>query len=198
MPLASSSTMLRDQILVLLAPVLAALGLRIDDHVGEEIVVAARLLEIVRAAPWRAPRRPAACEHLDAHALADQRGGEMVRRAAHEAAVLRGPGLQRLAPLHHLGVVARHLPGAVDAPVRAFRLERHQLDVFRRAPGSRRARRPNCTELRNAGCSVTSVDELAVDIDRAAVLQRLDVFRAGLAGRHGRLPVLSRPARRCP
>ena len=149
----------RDQVLGLLAPVLAALGLRIDDHVGEEVVVAARLLEIIRAAPWRAPA-PCLLEHLDAHALADQRRGEMIRRAAHEAVGQRGPGLQRLAPLHHLGVVARHLPGAVDAAVRAFGLERHQLDVFRLRLEVVEHRRPTCTELRNAGCSVTSATSL--------------------------------------
>ena len=42
-----------------------------------------------------------------------------------------GPGLHRLAALDHLGVVARHLPGAIDPPVRARWQERHHLDVFR-------------------------------------------------------------------
>ena len=108
-------------------------------------------------------------EHVDAHALADQRRGEVVRRAAHEAAGQLGPGLQRLAPLHHLGVVARHLPGAVDAAVRAVRRERHQLDVFRLGLEvvEHRRRLHGIAEGRMLG---DVGDELAVDIDRAAVL----------------------------
>jgi hypothetical protein len=54
----------------------------------------------------------------------------MVGRAAHETAMQRGPRLQGLAPLHHLGMVARELPAAVDAPVRALGREGHCFGVF--------------------------------------------------------------------
>src|ERR1051325_1919322 len=110
----------------------------------------------------------------------------MIGRAAHEAAAQLCPGLHGLPSLHHLGVVLRHLPGAVDAAVGAVGLEGHELDVF--GPG---------LEIVQRGCRAHGVPErrmlgyvrhhLAVDIDGAAVLQRLDVLRPRFTGRHGRL-----------
>ena len=189
MPAESSSTMRATRSSDLLAPVLGPLGLRIDDHVGEEIVVAARLLEVVcqRLGALGA----VLAEHLDPHALADERRREMIGRAAHEAVGLRGPGLQRLAALHHLAVVPRHLPGAVDAAIRAVGHERHQLDVLRLRLEIVERRRGfhRIAERRVLG---DVGHELAVDIDRSAVLEGLDVLCAGLAGRHDRLRIAVR------
>ena len=112
----------RDQILLLLAPGLTAVGLRVDDDVGEEQIVAAGIVEIIEQR--LGARGAVAAEHLDAHALPDQAEATMVRRAAEKAAGQLRPGLQRLAPLHHLLVAARHLPGAVDAAVGAVRAGR--------------------------------------------------------------------------
>ena len=181
-----------DEVGGLLAPVLAALGLRIDDDVGEEVVVAARLFEVVgeRLGALLA----VLLEHVEADALADQRRGEVVRRAAHEAAGQLRPGLERLPSLDHLGVVARHLPGPADAAIRAIGLERHQLDVLRPClevvERGRRAHR--IAERRMLG---DVRHELAVDIDRAAVLQRFDVFGSGLAGTHASAPFNSTKSR---
>ena len=186
MPVESSSTIAATRSWRLLAPVLAALGLRIDDHVGEEVVVAARFLEVVgeRLGALLA----VLLEHVEADALADQRRGEVVRRAAHEAAGQFRPGLQRLPSLDHLGVVARDLPGPVDAAVRAVRLERHHLDVLRpRLEVVERGCRAN--RIAERGMFGDVGNELAVDIDGAAVLQRLDVFGSGLAGAHALLPL---------
>src|ERR1043166_7894057 len=66
------------------APVLGALGLRIDDHVSEEIIVPPRLLEIV--AQRLGSLGAVLLEHLYAHALADQGRGKMVGRAPHVSA----------------------------------------------------------------------------------------------------------------
>ena len=117
-----------DEILFLLAPGLAALGLRIDDHVGEEQVALDRVIEIILER--LGARFAVAAEDVDAHALADQRGGEVIGRAPHETAGQLRPSLQRLAALEHLLVTARHLPAAVHPPVGAFGLEGHQLDIF--------------------------------------------------------------------
>ena len=139
----------RHQILILLAPAFAALGLRIDDHVGEKKIVLRGEIEIVgeRLGALGA----VLAEHLDAHALADQRGRQVVRRTPEIAAGLRRPGLQRLAPLHHLVVAARHLPGAVDPAVGAVRAKRHQLEIFRAGPGSRRAPLPSARRCERPG-----------------------------------------------
>src|SRR5580704_7369384 len=117
----------------------------------------------------------------------------MIRRAAAEAAGQSGPSLQRLAPLHQLLVIARHLPAAIDAAIRALRLKRHQLDIFRL--------RLEVVELGRGEHSVAKgrvrgdvVDKLAVDIDGAAVLERLDVLGAGPHVRHRQL--LPRPRQR--
>src|SRR4029077_11485947 len=117
-------------------------------------------------------------EHLDAHALADQRRRQMVRRAAAEAATQRRPSLQGLAPLHQLRVVARHLPAAIDPAVGTIRLKRHQLDIVRLRLevvklGGGKHRVAECRMLGDVG------DQFAVDIDGAAVLERLDVLGAG-------------------
>jgi hypothetical protein len=93
------------------------------------------------------------------------------------------PGLQGLAPLHQLLVVARHLPAAIDAAVGSLRLKRHQLDVLRLRLkivklGGGKHRATECRMFGDVG------DEFAVDIDRAAVLERLDVLGAGSHVRH--------------
>lgn len=110
----------------------------------------------------------------------------MIRRAAHEAARERRPRLQRLAAFHHLLVAARHLPAAVDPAVGAVRLERHQLEIFRTRLKivERRRRAHRIAE----GLVLGDVgNELAVEIDGAAVLQRLDMLGARFAVAHGQL-----------
>jgi hypothetical protein len=92
--------------------------------------------------------------------------------------------MQRRAALDQLVVAARHLPGAVDAPVGAVRLERHQLDVLGRGLEVVEQARgfDRVAERRMLG---DVARELAVDVDGPAVLERLDVLRPGLAGGHG-------------
>src|SRR6202043_718145 len=133
-------------------------------------------------------------KHLDAYALADQRRRQMVRRAAAEAATQRRPGLQGLAPLHQLLVAARHLPAAIDPAVGAVGLKRHQLDVLRlrlkvvKLGGGKR----RITKRRVLG---DVGHQLAVDIDGAAVLERLDVLGASSHVRHRPLPCTRLPQR---
>lgn len=57
------------------------------------------------------------------------RGGEVIRRTAHEAAMLFGPENKRLSPRHQLFVRLRHLPGAVNASAAGRRFEGHRLRV---------------------------------------------------------------------
>ena len=175
----------RHQILILLAPAFAPFGLRIDDHVGEKKIVLRGEIEIVgeRLGALGA----VLAEHLDAHALADQRGGQVVRRTPEIAAGLGRPGLQRLAPLHHLLVAARHLPGAIDPAVGAVRAKRHELEIFRLGLViiERSCRMHGVAKGRVLG---DIADKLAVKIDGASVLERLDVLGAGLAIAHVQTP----------
>ena len=98
--------------------------------------------------------------------------------------------MQGFAPLHHLVVAAGHLPGAVDAPVRAVRLKGHELEILgtrleivKRGGGMHRV-----AERRMLG---HVADRLAVKKDGAAVLERLDVLGSGFAIAHRQfLPVL--------
>ena len=105
----------RDQIVGLLAPVLRALGLRVDDHVSEEDIVSGGVVEIVHKCLGAIGA--VLLEDVDAHALTDQRRGDVIRRAAHETVGDAGPRLQGLAALHHLLIGMRHLPGSIDAAV---------------------------------------------------------------------------------
>ena len=183
----------RDQILRLFAPGLAALGLRIDDDVGQEQIALAGIIEIIgeRLGALGA----VLAKDIEAHALPDQSRGQMVRRTAEKAAGQRRPGLQRFAPLHHLVVAARHLPGAVDAPVRAVRLEGHEFEIVRmrlevveRGGGAHR--------VAERGMRGDVADRLAVEKDGAAVLERLDVLGSGFAIAHGSRPSVPSLGRR--
>ena len=118
----------------------------------------------------------------------------MVWRAAAEAATQRRPGLQGLAPLHQLLVVARHLPAAIDPAVRAFGLKCHQLDVLRLRLevvklGGGKHGVAECRMFGDVG------DQFAVDIDGAAILERLDMLGAGPHVRHRPLPCTRLPQR---
>src|SRR5262249_56639313 len=75
---------------------------------------------------------------------------------------------------------------AVDAAVGAVERERHQLQVFR--PRLEIVQRGGRTDgiAKGAMCGDVA-DELALEIDGAAVLQRPDVLGAGLAVAHVRL-----------
>ena len=171
----------RDEVLSLVAPVLGALGLRVDDHVGEEQVALGGIVDIVFQR--LGALRPVLAKHLDAHALTDQRRGDVVRRAAHEAVMHPRPGLQRLAARHHFLIALRHLPGAVDAAVGAFGHEGHQFDIFRSGLKivERGRRLHRVAERRMRG---DILDERAVDVDRASVAQRGNVLCTCLCNRH--------------
>jgi hypothetical protein len=74
----------RHEILGLLAPAFGALGLRVDDHVGQEQVVLRRVIDI--GLESLGAFLAVFTENLDAHALSDQRRGQMVGRTAEETA----------------------------------------------------------------------------------------------------------------
>jgi hypothetical protein len=67
----------RHQVVVLVAPVLGAVGLRVDDHVGQEQIAAAGIVEV--AGERLGARLVVAREHVEPDALADQRRGEVIR-----------------------------------------------------------------------------------------------------------------------
>jgi len=120
----------RHQSLVLVAPILRTIRLRIDDDVGQEQVAAAGIVEI--AGKRFGARFVVPGEDVEPDALADQRRGEVIGRTPHEAEAAFRPGGQGAPALYHLGIGTRYLPAAVDAAVGAVEHERHALDVFRR------------------------------------------------------------------
>ena len=67
---------MRYEIIVLLAPILVSLRLRIDNDIGEEEIVLAGEREVIRQRFGTVDTVPA--EHVDAHDLTNQRRCEMV------------------------------------------------------------------------------------------------------------------------
>ncbi len=128
-----------------------------------------------------------AAEHLNAEHLADQRGGDMVGRAAEKAGAEFGPFDQRATPPDQLRVALRLLPGAVDAAIAAGAAdlwrEGHAVQIF----GARLMVVERCgrsTRVAEGGMDGDVLDPLAVDIDGASVAQRAEMVFAGFAGLH--------------
>ena len=106
---------------------LRAVGLGIDDHVGEEQVVVPG--EAVIVAHRRGPLGIMRLEQVEPHVHAADAGRHVVGRAAHEAVMQPGPGLERAAALHQLGIVARQLPASADPQPAVRARKRHGVDV---------------------------------------------------------------------
>jgi hypothetical protein len=100
------------------------------------------------------------------------------------------PGLQGLPPLHQLIVVARHLPAAIDAAAGTAAPKCHQLQVLRLRLEIVQ-RRDGTNRVAEGGVFSDVGDKLAVDIDRAPVLERVDMLGPGPATCHRPLPPTS-------
>src|SRR5215475_9350920 len=114
-------------------------------------------------------------EYLDAHQLANDCRGDMVRRPSHEAIADLCPCLERLPTPDKSIVSSGHLPAAIDPPCAAFRNERHQFDVF--SPGLivvEECCRGNGIAVRRVFGDI--VNTLTVDVDGSPVSQRFEVL----------------------
>jgi hypothetical protein len=124
--------------------------------------------------------RPVLLEDLDAHTLANERGGDMVGGTAHDAVAQARPSLQCLAPRNEFRVAARHLPGAT-CPSHSTRGDKcHQFQIF----GARLVVVEACGggDCIAEGCVRGDVaNGLPVEVDGAPVLQpALHCIRVGL------------------
>ena len=152
----------------LLARTLGAIGLRVDDDIGEEQIVVAREAVIVVE---RAGALPViGLEHGKAHHHACDAARDMIGRAAHEAEMRLGPGLERGAPCAQLRIGRRKLPGATHPHIAVGRGIGHPLGVLRVGL--------KVVKVRGRGHRVAEgamrghvVDPLAAQVNLAAIAQ---------------------------
>src|SRR5207248_1014907 len=174
-----------DEVLLLLAPGLPAIGLRVDDHVAQIEVVPPHVTEIIEQGLGASLAVPA--EYLDTDDLAQEAGGDMVRRAAEKSAAEFGPFAHRSAPLDQLLIIARHQPVTVDPCVTvaagALGREGQALQIFRsRLKIVQRGRGPH--RVAQGGVRRDVGDALAIDINGPPVAQRAEMVLASLADVH--------------
>ena len=164
-----------------LAPGLRAVALRVDDDVGEVEVAVAR--EGIVVAHGLRPLPAVVLVDVAPHAEPGDGGRDVVGRAPHEPVVGLRPRDERLAARDEVRVAARQQPHAAHAVAGQRRLERHALDVLRRAlevvesgdgPGGAAVRL----------VPGDGVDACAVEVDAAPVLHVFQVLGSG-AGHQG-------------
>ncbi len=108
--------------------VLGAVGLRIDDDIGQIEIVVPRIGVVVGERLGAV--LVVSLEHIEAHIHAGDAGGDVVGRAAQEPGMQAVPGLQRAAAHDQVVEGFRQLPDPVGASARRRR-ERHQVAVLR-------------------------------------------------------------------
>ena len=172
---------------------LAAVDLRRDDRVGDiEMVVAQALVDFLQVVGEVGTARR---EQRGLRGVAGDEARDVIGRATHQAEGRLRPGLGGAALRPQIVVALRDLPGPPHRRAGLGRRIGHQLAVLGRRGKVEQA---GDAARRLAECRVRGdvLDAFAVDINRAPVAQRAQVFRPGAhsrgcSGRHGTPHVFS-------